>query len=330
MADIYRIINKINGKRYIGYTSKDYKIRFRQHIINARYVHKNKKNKKTILNKAIYKYGEENFMVEKIMDVCDKCWKTVEQLCIEYENTTNIDNGYNMTKGGDLPPKTYGQFNVQSHLSDVDYKNIILDLKNYEYDITDIANKYNVHCDTVYRINGGKIRHDSNMSYPIRDMSKNENKANVIVSLLVNYDLNYEEISILVNCKRTTVMEINNGHTQLKVTKNLKFPIREHVENEWNKIHIDKRLIYKLKYETFIKEGGCLEIIEFLINSNLNLSQISRIFKVDPSKISRINSGDFSNRGVSFLKYPINKNKDYNKNILTTIKAVETIPLIGE
>ena len=63
MTHIYKIINLINGKLYIGKTSKTIHERFVRHKQMAR----NKVNR--VLYDAINKYGEDNFIIDLIEDV---------------------------------------------------------------------------------------------------------------------------------------------------------------------------------------------------------------------------------------------------------------------
>lgn len=94
---IYQIINTINNKSYIGYTNNLEK-RIYHHI---KYLHG-----KTILSKAITKYGSENFIV-KILEQPLKCdLQQREKYWIRFYNTNNI--GYNLTDGGD-GGATYGR-----------------------------------------------------------------------------------------------------------------------------------------------------------------------------------------------------------------------------
>lgn len=94
MYSVYRIINKVNGKSYIGITSRP---------INQRWLeHRSRVNCYERFNKlylAIRKYGEENFDVESIansssQDVIRELEKVYIQKYDSYEN------GYNCNLGG--------------------------------------------------------------------------------------------------------------------------------------------------------------------------------------------------------------------------------------
>jgi group I intron endonuclease len=89
---IYVITNLINGKEYVGITTR----------IKRRWSEHKKGDKSSpILHNAIKKYGQENFTFTHIADAFD--WEyaqTIERLLIVERNTKN-PNGYNMTDGGE-------------------------------------------------------------------------------------------------------------------------------------------------------------------------------------------------------------------------------------
>ena len=90
---IYKIVNKVNGKLYVGQTIYDLEKRFREHKHASL-------TKKTYLYNAINKYGFENFTIDEI----DKA-SSLEELNnkeIYWINKLNtlMPNGYNMVKGG--------------------------------------------------------------------------------------------------------------------------------------------------------------------------------------------------------------------------------------
>lgn len=86
---IYCIENTLNGKRYIGITTRTIKERFAEHCKAESYI-----------GKAIRKYGTENFKVYELdvamsrKELCD-----LEVYYIEKYDT--FRNGYNQTIGGD-------------------------------------------------------------------------------------------------------------------------------------------------------------------------------------------------------------------------------------
>jgi group I intron endonuclease len=97
---IYRIVNRLNGKCYIGHT-QDFKKRMSDHLANS-------KRKNTHLYKAIKKVGWENFDKHIIYQSLDLnyCKNIMENYFItEYDS---YNKGYNLTFGGDgcTGPKT--------------------------------------------------------------------------------------------------------------------------------------------------------------------------------------------------------------------------------
>lgn len=94
---IYKITNKINNKIYIGQVyNKTIYDRFKRHIKSAC------QNSKSYIDRAINKYGSENFICELIdtannLEELDK----KEIYWIKYYNSTDTNIGYNLTLGGD-------------------------------------------------------------------------------------------------------------------------------------------------------------------------------------------------------------------------------------
>lgn len=95
---IYKITNKMNGKVYIGQTTKTLELRWKQHC--------NAKSCCTHLKNAIQKYGAENFTVEQIDIACTQSeLNSKECFWIKHYNSV-APNGYNLTTGGEHPTIT--------------------------------------------------------------------------------------------------------------------------------------------------------------------------------------------------------------------------------
>ena len=95
MGYIYKIVNLINNKIYIGQTTRNIQIRMREHISKA---YDTKDN--LYIHNAIRKYGENNFIIEIIEQIDNNLLDEREQYWISYYNSYNSENGYNLTHGG--------------------------------------------------------------------------------------------------------------------------------------------------------------------------------------------------------------------------------------
>lgn len=116
---VYRVINKINGKIYIGVTRRTLYTRKLEHIRLSKV-----SNPNYIFHKAIKKYGIENFIFE-IIDyfiINKECIEKEKYYISEY-NTFYKNNGYNMTLGGE------GVLGHVYHHTDETKKQISLSMK---------------------------------------------------------------------------------------------------------------------------------------------------------------------------------------------------------
>lgn len=86
---VYCIENKVNGKKYIGITTRAIDKRFEEH-----------KKANSYIGSAIRKYGVSNFSISELDTA-----KTHEELCqlevFYIEKFKTFENGYNLTIGGD-------------------------------------------------------------------------------------------------------------------------------------------------------------------------------------------------------------------------------------
>lgn len=90
---VYMIVNLVNGKRYVGQTIQDPKVRYRDHINGV------KGNWNSLIHRAIKKYGKENF----IFGVIEECQNReelndLEEKMIEFYNSHVDSHGYNIEK----------------------------------------------------------------------------------------------------------------------------------------------------------------------------------------------------------------------------------------
>lgn len=94
---VYRIINLKNSKQYVGITSRSIKVRWAEHISDA------KNGSPQALHRAIRKYRPEAFQVVLIATTFK--WKEAcereKEAIVEYKSFVRAGSGYNETLGGE-------------------------------------------------------------------------------------------------------------------------------------------------------------------------------------------------------------------------------------
>lgn len=96
MSYIYKIVNKLNNKIYIGKTNlSSIEERFKEHC----YEHDKFHSEKRPLYSAMKKYGIENFQIHLLEECSPEKASEREQFWIEYYQS--YISGYNATIGGD-------------------------------------------------------------------------------------------------------------------------------------------------------------------------------------------------------------------------------------
>lgn len=86
---VYCITNYVNGKRYVGITSRSIEKRFAEHCKADSYI-----------GKAIRKHGVENFSIFEI-DYASSESELYEKEMLWIEQYKTFDDGYNLTLGGE-------------------------------------------------------------------------------------------------------------------------------------------------------------------------------------------------------------------------------------
>lgn len=92
MAYIYKIINDINNKVYIGQTKGTIENRFKSHCYAV-------KHRNFSLYLAMKKYGVEHFFIQEVEKCNEEDLNDREKFWIQYYDSYN--NGYNASLGGD-------------------------------------------------------------------------------------------------------------------------------------------------------------------------------------------------------------------------------------
>ena len=139
MIGIYKFENKKTHKVYIGQSVN---------IDKRKWEHLKRPSDNSLIDKRLKEYGEEAFYFE-ILELCKpEELDEKEKYWINYYDS--YKNGYNLTKGGQAQ---YGENNIQAKLTEEQVLKIIELLKNSKLSKKEIANKFNVHINTIDLIN---------------------------------------------------------------------------------------------------------------------------------------------------------------------------------
>lgn len=187
MSYVYKITNDINGKMYIGQTSRSLSERFEEHCYEVRV----KRFADRPLYAAMIKYGIEHFSIELIEET--DCPKEREIYWIEYYGT--FKNGYNATFGGD------GKWYIDHDLVVETYKQT--------QNMTATANLLGIHPDSVDKIL--REKNESKRSTAEINTDKYAKQINM-------FDLNNNYFRTFVSAYDAGRYLIQNGLTNCKLT----------------------------------------------------------------------------------------------------------------
>lgn len=289
---IYMIINKINDKKYIGQTA-DFCQRIKQHI----------RGENQVIDKAINKYGWENFKA-KIIEFCDKNdLDKKEKYWINYYNTYNSDD-YNCCAGGNSnrgfkmsekqkeklrkpKPSMQKHNNPKSFIDKKIALKILKDRKENELTQKELSNKYDISQSTISKI----LRNDhficEEIDFDFNSLKKiirkrysnkiNKEKVKKIIKERKNNWLTYEELSNKFDVSTPLIGQILKGEHWICKEMDFKFKDlnnRKHringVENP--NVKVNKKIAYE------ILEGNKKKNYKELANEyNLSISTIARI-----------------------------------------------------
>lgn len=267
MSYIYKITNIITNKIYIGYTSqKNINRRFYQHKYEA--FNTDEESNHSYLYQSMRKYGTENFIIEIVyeFDQILQNWEELEKYYIKKYNSIR-PNGYNILQGGNKPPTKYGNENNKTKIKDEELPLLYQMLKNPKNSYSQIAKKFNISVSQLYNINKGKSRYSSNINYPIRKYSQQEEYALTVINILANdKTLSNKKIADLIPnyFRANEIASINNGKKYAYLW-NGDFPIRKqrvlnnYEEKQYNAIQIlkcIKKHNYKISQSQLQRETG--------------------------------------------------------------------------
>ncbi len=138
MSYIYKITNLINGKIYIGLTTRTVEARWKEHC----------RHSSQEIDKAIQIFGKENFVIETLEECTDENLDDREKYWINFYNC--YTNGYNNTLGG-----RDDNYIMTSKMQEV------LDLWNEGLTVNKIVQKTKLNVETVRSyLNKNNIDHE--------------------------------------------------------------------------------------------------------------------------------------------------------------------------
>lgn len=280
--DIYIIKNKLNNKIYVGQATNSV-IRFAQHCKPC-----NIDN--SIIGKAIKKYGKENFELQ-VLERQVANYNEREKYWIKHLNSL-VPYGYNVLKGGDEPPRRYGDDSPNCKLSDAQLDKLRFDLIHTNTSYGDLAIKYQISKRQVLRINNGTSRVSPDIEYPLRKEPNKNGKLSeediiLIIDMLKHTYLLNGEIAKRFNVECHTISKINSG--EIHRIKKEEYPIRE-----WKSCGV---VLFTYEQVT--------EIINLLLNTNLSLNKIAKKYNVNVQPIQEINNGSSKKYRRKEIIYPI-------------------------
>jgi group I intron endonuclease len=246
-GEIYKIINLLTDKMYIGQTRSHYLNRgkyrpfsyigrFKSHISESKSIYKYGSCR--YLNSAFNKYGTENFKCELILTCEIDELDHYEQKYIS-ELNTRYPNGYNLTNGGQkcgfekgkkvileevIKPKFNMSLNPNLKRSDKTKQLISQRLKEHK-------NNTQVRKDDMKRVQ--KI-HSNNRFDKYKNINIDKDNIEQYITIIKNNTLNYEYIRVTFGKMRTTFIG------KYETTEEIKQRARQFILDilEWQRIQI--------------------------------------------------------------------------------------------
>jgi len=218
MNCVYKITNLLNNKIYIGKTS-DYKKRWYKHIYTSK-----KDIKKSLIHKAIKKYGIDNFKFEILEENLIQDELTNREIYYISLYKTNVKKygnkyGYNLTDGGEgiSGYKYTTKQKEKINTAKLSKKQVleILEAYNCGAKVSDIKQTYNVSKSTVNRIIRGKCWSELN-KHPIKrkpGAKLTESKIIDIYNYFINNNVSIFETSKKFNVSKFLIWDMLSGRT---------------------------------------------------------------------------------------------------------------------
>lgn len=218
---IYRIVNRRNGRCYVGQTCKSVAGRFAQHWYEAK-----KQKTNTLIHKAMRSHGKENFDFEQLL-VC------APDMANFYENAAMIANNAHVSKGGyntASPLDHYRSINSgmsgENHGGSKLTENQVLEIRSrFDLSLNDASIIFGVCRGTIKSIRYGKTWKNVGVIFPAssykKDNQSGEKHHLCIVSdqvrkqILENKSTPTNKLALKYNLSKHVVLSIRGAQPQI-------------------------------------------------------------------------------------------------------------------
>lgn len=293
MGCIYMYTNNLNGKKYIGQTTRPLKIRHWQHLSqNAGYI-----------DRALKKYGVENFILTILEDNIDDINELNKKEVYYIDKYNTFNDGYNLNRGGD------NQTSFSYELRDA----IVYQLKYTNKTSRQIAQELGCSVYSIQEVNVGNTLPLSTEQYPIRKHGcyrYNSDEIDSVIEMLTQTSFSFDKIAELTNTNFNFVADINQGKRTFLDKQQYDFPLRKGKQQTHMTIELAEQIVSMLKDD----ELSSGEIGEHLGIPKYTVGSINR---GKHSICNALHINDYPIRKKQFKKPP--KNKLFSKEQLNNI-----------
>lgn len=294
---IYRMLNTVNNKCYIGQTN-NFQKRMNGHRSDAK--NPNSHSYNSPLSYAIRKYGWdsfENYVIEYLNTDDYKIVDEREQFWIEYYQSLSFLNGYNVTTGGQGCPRPEKTYEERVSLSKIFTPTEIYDIQQMLISgeqSTVIREKYYPRLSNSFldNINIGLNFRNNDFDYPlskreIRSINYTTQEIKEIKADIKS-GMKYSDIKNKWGMSLGMISGVNNGRVWHDENESYPLSVRSHSKLQ--------------NANTWVKE-----VQQDLMNSSLPMIEIANKYDKAYSTIKKINSGA-SHRNPNYV-YPLTSNR---------------------
>ena len=261
--NIYKVKNLVNGKCYIGQTSKSVAARLSQHWHSA-----NVLNLPNPFHKAIRKYGKDAFAIETVVVCEQKMADYYEHCMIALSNSyASTQSGYNVANPLDHFRSIVSLKGEDHPMAKLKESDVIAIRKNLHLSNFEISKMYGITCGHVKKIRSGKVWKCAGKTHHFSEYKKDRACGERHYACVVS-----DEIRAIIKADITT--------NTCELAK---------------RYGLDKGLIPKIRGpQPQIKKASLIDekIAQYVLdNPEISNSKLSKITGISIATISRIKTG---------------------------------------